>query len=144
MTNFLKYIVVIPILSITLGIIYFLLPDKVEATEHKDKPKLRYNTSDLVLPSNNDSVLKDITLPAIKETNSVITNRVVPITVTNNVEQKTNSIPSHQESLPPLPNIQPFSSLPLSPASFPVAYTCPYWLYRNPAVGRPVSDTVGE
>ena len=139
MTNFLKYIVIIPIFSILLGVIYFLLPDKVEATEHKNQPKLRCSTPNLILPSTNDVVLKDITLPAIKETNSVIS-----ITVTNKIEYKTNNIPYHQENTLPLPNVDPFSSLPMSPASFPVAYTCPYWLYRNPSVARPVSDTVGE
>jgi hypothetical protein len=132
-----------PIIVTTLYYSFILSP------EYKVQPKFHYHVQDIVLPSNTDSVLKDITLPAIVEkTNSVTTNKTITIIVTNNVEQgttkETNSIPYHPENTLPVPNVEPYSSLPLSPASFPVAYTCPYWLYRNPAVGKPVSDTVGE
>lgn len=132
-----------PIIVATLYYSFILSP------EYKVQPKFHYHVQDLVLPSNTDSVLKDITLPAIVEkTNSVTTNKTITITVTNNVEQRTtketNNVLQHSDNMPPLPNVEPYSSLPLSPASFPVAYTCPYWLYRNPAVAKPVSDTVGE
>lgn len=117
--------------------------------EYKVQPKFHYHSPDLVLSSNNDSVLKDITLPAIVEkTNSIttnsITNSVVDTKEIQRTTNETNTVSYYPENTLPVPNVQPYSSLPLSPASFPVAYTCPYWLYRNPAVARPVSDTVGE
>ena len=129
---------------IIVAVIYYSF---ILSPEYKVQPKFHYHSPDLVLPSNNDTALKDITLPAVEKVNSNIINKTITITITNNVEQgttkKTNSVPYFPENTLPMPNIQTNASLPLSPASFPVAYTCPYWLYRNPAVARPVSDTVG-
>jgi hypothetical protein len=143
-TYLLKHLVIIPTFLAIFGTIiwYSFVP-------LKDKPKFLYSAPELVLPSSTDPVLQDITIPAKKNTNSPSTNKVVttivPLEINQRSTKDTNVIPYVQENITPPSNLETNNivSLPLSPASFPVAYTCPYWLYRNPAVARPVSDTTG-